>query len=98
MLKRRFIAIWTTLALSTVAWPGLPVFAQPPKPADESFVPISELPPGQELPAAPFLVGAYAFFLVLVMYYLWTIWRRIARVEAEMQTLQRRQAQGGGPR
>ncbi len=95
MLMRGLIAVWTAVLLMG---PAVAVLAQPPKPANDTFVPISELPPGQELPAAPFLVGAYAFFLVLVLYYLWTIWRRISRVEAEMQSLQRRQASGGGGR
>jgi hypothetical protein len=63
---------------------------QPPTPAQEGFVPLSELPPGEQLPAAPFLVGSYAFFLVLMMFYLWTIWRRIAKVETEMKALERR--------
>ncbi len=63
---------------------------QPPTPAQEGFIPLSELPPGEQLPAAPFLVGSYAFFLVLMMFYLWTIWRRISKVETEMKALERR--------
>ena len=31
--------------------------------APDGFVPVNELPPGEQLPAAPFLVGAYAFVL-----------------------------------
>ncbi|MGH9373475.1 MAG: hypothetical protein ACRD15_18295, partial [Vicinamibacterales bacterium] len=33
---------------------------QPPRTADEAFVPIDELPPGETLPAAPFLIAAYS--------------------------------------
>jgi hypothetical protein len=57
----------------------------------EGFVPASELPPGQELPAGPLVITSYAFFLVLMMFYLWTVWRRIGKVEMEILELQRRQ-------
>ena len=51
----------------------------------------------EQLPAGPFLVGAYVFFLLLMMFYLWTIWQRLTRVEREMRELERR-SQGGQPR
>ena len=35
------------------------------------------------------LVGS---ILVLMLFYLWTIWRRIGKVEKDMQALERRQA------
>jgi heme exporter protein CcmD len=43
------------------------------------------------LPAGPFIVGSYAFFLLLMVFYLWTIWRRINRVEKDLHDLARRQ-------
>jgi type VI protein secretion system component VasF len=88
MLRRLMIALASLPLVALTALAG-----QPP-PAQEGFVPVNELPPGQQLPAAPFLVGAYAFFLVLMMWYLWTIWRRINKVEAEMRTLTRRGESG----
>ena len=57
----------------------------------EGFVPV---PPGtqvEQLPAAPLVIASYAFFLLLMVFYLWTIWRRIGKVESEMQALERRQ-------
>jgi hypothetical protein len=93
MVRRAWVSLWLLVVSA------LPAFAlQPPKPAEEVFVPISQLPPGQELPAAPFLIGAYAFFLVLLMAYLWTIWRRISKVEADIHALERRQASGSSAR
>jgi hypothetical protein len=90
MLRQTWFAIVSFLVLGTSA------FAQPPQPsAPDGFVPLSSLPPGEGLPAAPFLVGAYAFFLVLMLFYLWTIWTRLSRVEREMKELERRQ---GGAR
>ena len=67
---------------------------QQPKQTDE-FVPISQLPPQDQLPAAPLLVTAYAIIWLLVMFYLWTIWRRLGKVETEMHALEQRQHRSG---
>jgi CcmD family protein len=67
--------------------------AQPAQGPDV-FVPISELPPGQQLPAAPFLIVAYAFIWVGLMVYLWSIWRRLEKVEREMRALEQRSVRG----
>ncbi len=92
MSKRLFVLIMS-LCLT-----GVPALAlQPPSSAQDGFVPAGELPPGQQLPAAPLLIGAYAFFLVLMTFYLWTIWRRIGKVEQEMRDLERR-SQGASRR
>jgi hypothetical protein len=66
-----------------------PTFAgQPPAPP-EGFVQVDEVPPGEQLPAAPLVIGAYAFFLVLMVAYIWSIGRRLNKVEKEMVALQR---------
>ena len=54
-------------------------------PGQSEFVPIKDLPPTEQLPAAPLLIAAYAFVWVAVLFYLWTIWRRLGKVEAEMR-------------
>ena len=52
---------------------------QPPKrPAQDEFVPIDELPPQEQLPAAPLLIAAYSVAWVAVAGYLFSIWRRMA--------------------
>ena len=86
MLKRILTA---ALSLALVALPAAAALAQPPEPPP-GFLPVNELPPGQELPAAPFLIGAYVFFLLLMVFYLWTIWRRLGRVQDEMRALQQK--------
>ncbi len=83
-----------SIALTTLLLAGVSLFAQAPA-GQEGFVPASELPPGQELPAAPLVIASYAFFLLLMMFYLWTVWRRIGRVEKEILELQRRQGTSG---
>ena len=60
--------------------------AQPPQQQDE-FRPISELPPQDQLPAAPLLVTAYAFVWIAAMFYVWSIWRRMNKVEDDMRAL-----------
>jgi hypothetical protein len=70
---------------------------QPPA-ATDGFVPANDLPPTEQLPAAPFIVGAYSFFLVLMVGYVWSIARRLNTVEKEMRTLERRQSSGSAVR
>jgi len=91
MLRRVLIGLTSIVLLATPA-----LALQPPAAAQDGFVPASSLPPTEQLPAAPFLVASYAFFLVLMIFYLWTIWRRIDKVEKEMHDLERRQ--GGAHR
>jgi hypothetical protein len=89
-MLRTIATLLTTLLLTAG-----PALAQEPSgqaPAgQDGFVPASSLPPGQELPAAPLVLTSYAAFLLLMMFYLWTIWRRIGRVEKELDDLRRRQ-------
>ena len=57
----------------------------------DGFVPVTGTPITEQIPAAPLVITAYAFFLLLMVFYLWTIWRRIGKVEREMDALERRQ-------
>ena len=63
---------------------------QPRKPADEEFVPIDQLPPGEQLPAAPLLIAAYSVVWILTAGYLFSIWKRLSRVEQEIADVNRR--------
>ena len=92
MFRRAIVGF---LSLLLVAVPALA--GQAPT-SQDGFVPASSLPPNEQIPAAPLLVASYGFFLVLMMFYLWTIWRRIGKVEQEMHDLERRQAGGGAGR
>lgn len=80
-VRRILIAVSSWLLLAA------PVFAVQPPPGQSEFVPVETLPPSEQLPAAPYLIAAYAFVWIAVMFYLWTIWRRMNRVEAEMRAL-----------
>jgi CcmD family protein len=82
-MPRRLVIALLTLVLTAPA-----LLAQPPQ--QNEYVPIDQLPPQETLPAAPLLIGAYIVVWLGLMGYLFWIWRRIARVETEMQALQRR--------
>jgi CcmD family protein len=72
-----------------------PAFAmQPPAPQNE-FVPLDQLPPADQLPAAPLLVAAYAFVWIAAMVYLWTIWRRLNKVETDIRALEQKTTAAG---
>ena len=66
---------------------------QPPSPP-EGFVPAGDLLAREQLPAAPFVIGAYSVAWVVVFGYLWSIWRRIGRVEHDLAEVSRRIAAG----
>ncbi len=60
---------------------------EPPKPTDE-FVPISQLPAQDQLPAAPLLIAAYSFALVALSVYLVSVARRLSAVQREVDRLE----------
>jgi CcmD family protein len=69
---------------------------QPPQPAArDEFVPIKEIPPQDQLPAAPLLIGAYSVAWLVIALYIWSLWRRLGRVESELQTLSGRLSSRG---
>ncbi len=89
MIRRALVAIWTVMLTAALTPPAFAF--QPPRGQGE-FVPAKDLPPTESIPAAPLLVAAYAFIWVAVTFYLWTIWRRLNKVEAEMRALAQKTA------
>ena len=63
-----------------------PSTAKPPAATDE-FVPIDQLPEEDKIPAAPFLIGAYTVAWLAVLLYVFSLWRRLDRVEQELKRL-----------
>ena len=59
--------------------------AQPPQ--QEEFVPIDQLPPQERLAAAPLLVGAYAFVLLVLFGYVMSVSRRLTTIQREVDRL-----------
>ena len=65
-----------------------------PQPTPNEFKPIDQLPPSEQLPSAPLLVVAYAFVGVATIFYVWTIWRRLNKVESELRGLEQKRGAG----
>jgi CcmD family protein len=83
MTPRRFLGVLLlTLALAPHARAQQP----PPEPQDE-FVPVSELPPQDQLPSAPLLIGAYAFVWLALGGYVLSVARRLNTVQREVERL-----------
>jgi CcmD family protein len=70
--------------------------AQPPAttPAQEGFVPIDQLQPKEEMPAAPLVMAAYAVAWLVIFGYVWSLWRRLHQVEVEIADVNRRLSSG----
>jgi hypothetical protein len=86
MVKRVLacLFVWTVTAATVIA-------QQQQQPARDQYLPIDQLPPSEKMPSAPFVIAAYAVIWALAMFYMWTIWRRAGKVEADLDTLARRQ-------
>lgn len=93
-MKRWVRACLVLLALGA-ALPAVTT-AQPPSTtaAQDEFVPMSEVPESEKLPAAPLVIGAYAFIWLAALAYLWSIWRRVGAVDREIAQLRRDIARG----
>jgi CcmD family protein len=92
----RRIAACCLLALLALSAPARTAAqpAQPPEQQDQ-FRPISELPPQDQLPAAPLLIGAYSVVLLALFFYVLSVARRLNSVQREMQRLETDVKRGG---
>lgn len=63
--------------------------AEQPQPPKE-FVPVDEIPPGEQIPAINLVAAAYGFVWVAVLGYVWSIARRLHHVESELADLESR--------
>ena len=75
-MKRICLAL--LLLVNTVA------FAQP---GQSEFKPVTEIPASEQLASAPLVIAAYAFVWLAFVFYAWTMWRKLGKVEQELQTL-----------
>ena len=87
MMKRLVVVVCSILLAA-------PAFAGQPPAGQTEFVPMNALPPAEQMPAAPFLVAAYAFVWLALAVYVWSIWSRLGKVEGEMRALQQKVARG----
>lgn len=78
------------LSMCALALAAADVLAAQPPAGQSEFLPLSEVPPSEQLPGGAFVVVAYAFIWIGTMVYVWFVWRRLRKVEDEMRALQRR--------
>jgi hypothetical protein len=71
---------------ATASQPAAPPTAAQPA-ATDGFVPVTDLPPDEQLPAAPLVLGAYAFIWVAVLVYVGLLWRRLGAVQKDLDAL-----------
>jgi hypothetical protein len=55
--------------------------------AQGGFVPVTEVPASEQLPSLPLVIGAYAFVWAAFLFYAWTMWKKLGKVEQEITTL-----------
>jgi len=90
-MRRMAIRMLVVLALAGVVAPLADAAGPQQAPAGQSeFVPVSELPVAEQLPAAPLLIAAYAVAWVALLVYVWALWRRLGSVEKEIADVARR--------
>ncbi len=78
------------IALASVVLLAAPALAIQPPTAQSEYVPANPGTATEQLPAAPLLIGAYVFAWLAAMVYLWTIWRRLNKVETDMRALEQK--------
>jgi CcmD family protein len=81
-------------ATSLLAVPALSLAQTPPPkppPGQEEFVPLSEIPPEEQIPAFTLVAVAYAAVWVVLLAYVWSLSRRLQSVEADLASLARKQ-------
>ena len=64
--------------------------AAQPKPSPDEFVPVTDVPESEQIPAIRLVATAYGFIWVVLLGYVWTVGKRLKTVETELDHLQRR--------
>jgi CcmD family protein len=89
----RVIRSLVCVAMLSAPWLTGVAVAQPPQqPAQEEFVPLSEIPPEEQIPAFTLVAIAYALVWIVLVGYVWSVSRRLNAVESELTSLSRRRS------
>lgn len=94
---RRMLVLGLGLAVGAAAGTaGVDAVQPPTTAAQDGFVPMDDVPPEDRMPAAPLVAAAYAAVWAIAVGYLWTLWRRLGAVEAELADVNRRIGERNG--
>ncbi len=67
--------------------PATPATQPPPQAAQSEFVPVKDLPPAEQMPAGPLVLGAYGFMWAVVLLYVFLLSRRLQAVQKDIDAL-----------
>lgn len=85
-IARRFAVLaFAVMCLAMLASPTLAQATQPPK---DEYVPISELPPQEQFPAARLVISAYSVVIIVLFLYVGSVARRLSAVQREVERLE----------
>jgi CcmD family protein len=95
------LVVWMMVGAVGLLAQATPSAAQAQAPAgqvagqeqQDQFVPVKGLPQQEQLPASTLVMAAYGFVWAVLLVYLWSIWRRLMKVEHEMRALSARLGQ-----
>ena len=94
----RALLVFMLLAIAPAAAAGQQPAAptQPPQTtaAQDGFVPIDQLAKREEMPATPLVMAAYAVAWLVIFGYVWSLWRRLQRVEVDIADVNKRIVSG----
>ncbi|MEZ5293997.1 MAG: CcmD family protein [Vicinamibacterales bacterium] len=62
-----------------------------PQPSPDEFVPISQIPPEETIPAINLVAAAYGFVWVALVGYVWSLGRRLGKAEDDLARLERKE-------
>ena len=68
----------------------LPAIGVAQQPSQDGFVPVDQLDAVEQIPAAPLVAAAYAIAWAAVLVYVFSVWRRLQKVEQELAEVGRR--------
>jgi len=91
-LLRRLILIVALVLIS----PAAPAFVSAQQPTEQqgAFVPAESLPQREQMPAAPLLISAYAFVMLVLFAYVISLSRRMGAVKADIGRLESEMKRG----
>jgi CcmD family protein len=91
---RRFLLLTLLVIGPAISAQQPPAQPPPTTAAQDGFLPIDQLAKKEEMPAAPLVMAAYAVAWLVIFGYVWSLWRRLHKVEVEIADVARRVASG----
>jgi CcmD family protein len=88
MTKLPTFVVRVFFVVALVAAALAPAGAQQPPEPPAGFVSVDELPPEEQIPAAPLLIAAYSFVGLALFAYVISVARRLTAVQGDIERLE----------